>query len=285
MAPLRPRLSLISFLRCVPRLNSLKPAGGSQLRLSSGSTTSTAEDFHSTFKASPSPAPPKRPRSLFIFIWGTTFICVGLAAGHIGRSFVAPPPFPESGSQEDRIRLEVLRHDIDSLDVIKSMRAEGYHLHSDTALNESSKGRYGWRELDFPVLFSDPSASKHKNEPHTLGDGLKSGGEVTRTLTQKTMAGSGGLGIQRAFWNPVTRELIAVVYFGGRLSGWPGLVHGGAIATVFEDGFSRVVAGPDTAIGGRFDIACFTLELIFSRRFHPISVLTSSYIFPPYPSE
>jgi hypothetical protein len=148
----------------------------------------------------------------------------------------------------------VLRRDIDSLDIVKALRAEGYHLHSDTALDESAKGKSGWRELDFPALLSDTPTAKLANESQTNDNGTTPGGEVTSTFTQKAMAGSGGLGIQRAFWNPVTRELIAVVFFGGRLSGWPGLAHGGAIATVLEDGLSRVIAGPDHALGTRSDL-------------------------------
>jgi len=71
------------------------------------------------------------------------------------------------------------------------------------------------------------------------------------------LAGSQGLGIQRAFWNAETREMVAVVWIGGALSGWPSLAHGGAIATIFEDVMSRMVAGPDVSMG-----------MIWLRRFH-----------------
>ena len=79
-------------------------------------------------------------------------------------------------------------------------------------------------------------------------------GSKTRTLTGESLAGSRGLGVQRAFWNAETKELVAVVWIGGALSGWPGLAHGGAIATIFEDCMSRMIVGPDVSIGKTFSM-------------------------------
>ncbi|KAF2810311.1 uncharacterized protein BDZ99DRAFT_387057 [Mytilinidion resinicola] len=246
MPLLRPILHPTPLLPHIRLPSPLKRNGIPQRLLNSGSAPTNVNDLRPSFEAPP-PPPQKKPRSLFIYIWGTTFVFFGLVAGHVARSFVAPPPFPDPESREDRFRLEVLRRDIDSLDIVKALRAEGYHLHSDTALNDSGAGKSGWRELDFLVI-SDPSGTKLEDASQTISNEQMLKPEPTRTLTQKTMAGSGGLGVQRAFWNPVTRELIAVVFFGGRLSGWPGLAHGGAIATVLQDGLSRVVAGPDAIL-------------------------------------
>ena len=122
----------------------------------------------------------------------------------------------------------------------------------------------GWRELDVETVLSDigiqKSAVRFGNAPLKNVDEGDTGKQVTRTLTQQTMAGTRGLGVQRAFWNAATRELIAVVWFGGALSGWPGLAHGGAIATVFDEGFSRIVAGPETSLGMHNSVS-----LVFSR--------------------
>lgn len=63
------------------------------------------------------------------------------------------------------------------------------------------------------------------------------------------MSGTRGLGVQRAFWNAETREMVAVVWIGGGLAGWPGVAHGGAIATVMEEVMARMVRGPEGAIG------------------------------------
>jgi len=50
-----------------------------------------------------------------------------------------------------------------------------------------------------------------------------------------SMAGSRGLGVERVFWNERDKELVAVVWLGPGLSGFPGVAHGGAIATVLAD--------------------------------------------------
>lgn len=59
------------------------------------------------------------------------------------------------------------------------------------------------------------------------------------------MSGTRGLGVQRAFWNAETKEMVAVVWIGGGLAGWPGVAHGGAIATVLEEVMARMVRGPE----------------------------------------
>jgi hypothetical protein len=72
---------------------------------------------------------------------------------------------------------------------------------------------------------------------------------ISRTLTKVSCAGARGFGVQRVFWNAATKELVAVIWFGGAVSGWPGLAHGGAIATVFTETLSRALIGPDRPLG------------------------------------
>jgi len=50
------------------------------------------------------------------------------------------------------------------------------------------------------------------------------------------------LGVQKIFWNATTGEAVSVIFFGGALSGWPGITHGGAIATVIDESLGRVAA-------------------------------------------
>ena len=54
------------------------------------------------------------------------------------------------------------------------------------------------------------------------------------------MAGARGLAVQRVWWNERERRAISVVFFGGGLSGWPGVVHGGTVATVVDESLGRV---------------------------------------------
>ncbi|OCK89292.1 uncharacterized protein K441DRAFT_690148 [Cenococcum geophilum 1.58] len=192
------------------------------------------------------------PLSFRPLIWSTIFAALGLTGGYLVRTIVSPEPFPEPGTPADFAQLEQLARDVDGLDIVKRLREGGYHLHSDTPLKDSGEGKVGWRELDVKTVISDvgvqTSAVRSGDAPLKNVDEEDTSKQVARTLTQQTMAGTGGLGVQRAFWNATTRELIAVIWFGGALSGWPGLAHGGAIATVFDEGFSRIVAGPETSL-------------------------------------
>lgn len=168
------------------------------------------------------------------YIWYTVCFSIGIGLGYQVKLLACPPPQPIPGSTEDHLALQSLASQIDSLDIVKSLRAEEYHLHSDTPLTDSARGKSGWRELEIKNIISDDA-----------GKGSKS----TRTLTQESMAGARGLGVQRAFWNPITKEVVAVLWSGSFLQGWPGLTHGGAIATIFDEVLTRVVAGPDRSLG------------------------------------
>ncbi|ORY18804.1 hypothetical protein BCR34DRAFT_472765 [Clohesyomyces aquaticus] len=175
-----------------------------------------------------------RPRRFRLsYIWYAVCLCFGVGTGYIATSFIAPPPYPKPGSQEDELALHALASDVDSLDVVKTLRAEGFHLHADTPLNEIGKGHRGWMELDVKRNITEAASDN---------------GQSTRTLTRQSMAGVQGLGVQRVFWNSETRELVAVVWMGGALTGWPGLAHGGAIATIFEEAMLRLVAGPNVSV-------------------------------------
>ena len=224
-----------------------------QRRFNSSNLASTPKDTTPIPLTSSTPPPPKHPLSFRPLIWSTIFAALGLTGGYLVRTIVSPEPFPEPGNPADFARLEQLARDVDGLDIVKRLRGDGYYLHSDTPLKDSAEGKVGWRELDVKTVISDvgvqKSAVRSGDAPPKNVDEEDISKQVTRTLTQQTMAGTRGLGVQRAFWNAATRELIAVIWFGGALSGWPGLAHGGAIATVFDEGFSRIVAGPETSLG------------------------------------
>lgn len=135
--------------------------------------------------------------------------------------------------------LESLGTDIDALEIVQSLRSQSYNLSADTSLR-SGPGLGGgggggrkisaykdWLELDFKL----------------------SEGEDAKRGILGVMSGTRGLGVQRAFWNASSKEMVAVVWIGGALSGWPGVAHGGAIATVFEEVMARMVRGPEGTVG------------------------------------
>jgi hypothetical protein len=116
---------------------------------------------------------------------------------------------------------------------VQSLRKQSFNLHSDTPI--SGKGTSdkfkvkGWVEIDVDFA-KDEEADSWRG---ILG----------------SLSGTRGLGVQRAFWNSETKEMVAVVWIGGGLAGWPGVAHGGAIATIFEETMARMVKGPSGAIG------------------------------------
>ena len=56
------------------------------------------------------------------------------------------------------------------------------------------------------------------------------------------MQGAKGLGVERVFWDRGEGKLIAVVWFGGSLCGWPGVTHGGALAIEMAEKLSLTAA-------------------------------------------
>ncbi|KAH7359899.1 hypothetical protein BKA66DRAFT_221429 [Pyrenochaeta sp. MPI-SDFR-AT-0127] len=178
---------------------------------------------------------PLQSRIRWSYLWYASILALGITTGLGARQFAGPLGLPEPGSREDELILTSLSRDIDNLEVVQSLRAQSYNLHSDTALksgpglrSEGGGGRKisaykGWLELDIN-LGKDEDGGKG-----ILG----------------AMSGTRGLGVQRAFWNAETQEMVAVVWIGGGLSGWPGVAHGGAIATVFEEVMARMVKGPE----------------------------------------
>lgn len=172
------------------------------------------------------------------YLWYASILALGITTGLGARHFAAPLGLPLPGSREDELILESLSRDIDNLEIVQSLRSQSYNLHSDTALKSGpglgggGGGRKisaykGWLELDLDF---------GKDEDSRRG-------------ILGVMSGTRGLGVQRAFWNAESREMVAVVWIGGGLSGWPGVAHGGAIATIFEEVMARMVRGPEGAVG------------------------------------
>jgi hypothetical protein len=183
---------------------------------------------------------PLQSRIRWSYFWYASILALGITTGLGARHFAAPLGLPEPGSREDEIILDSLRHDIDALEIVQSLRSQSYNLHTDTALrsgpglNSSPPGSSrkisaykGWLELDLDF------GRENEGKKGILG----------------VMSGTRGLGVQRAFWNAETREMVAVVWIGGGMSGWPGVAHGGAIATIFEEIMARMVRGPDGIVG------------------------------------
>ncbi|MCJ1234876.1 hypothetical protein MMC14_002840 [Varicellaria rhodocarpa] len=153
--------------------------------------------------------PPTR-HSLRPLIYAATFLVIGLTVGQYIRFVILPPPLPLPDSHEDSVFLRVLQKDAEKLPLIQELRSHPDH----------------WVEID---------SNQETN-----------GAERKSSLTLGTMGGSRGLGINKVFWNERERRTISIVFLGGALAGWPGVTHGGAIATVLEDNLRRLINMSDS---------------------------------------
>ncbi len=116
---------------------------------------------------------------------------------------LAPPPQPSAETKEDRLMVESLHRAAEKLPIVKS-------------------------------LSTDPAWTSH--------DAYTSLPEVERKsrLTTGPLAGARALGgFQRIFVNAESGELVSVIWFGGAVAGWPGVVHGGLSATILDESLGR----------------------------------------------
>ncbi|KAK4461375.1 putative mitochondrial membrane protein FMP10 [Cladorrhinum samala] len=169
--------------------------------------------------AGPPPAPPAPPvppeltpnqskdrkgsRLAPRLIFAAAFLLLGSFAGSSARLLVSPPTPPEPGSEEDEYTISVLHDQASKLPIVKQ-------------------------------LSSDP-AWESWNAYNTLPPGHR-----RSHIAAGALRGSRGVGgYQRIFYNKDTGELISVIYFGASTIGWPGVVHGGCLATILDESCGR----------------------------------------------
>lgn len=179
-----------------------------------------AESTASQPTAIPTPAPPqpsfiKRNRSPIA--WSSLALALGLMGGTLLTHTLAPPPMPEAGTHEDGILVTDLRKRIDEEFKVKVLRGKCLGV---TKQLKGAEG--GWVEIMPPPAEQMESSSRN--------------GLVHQ------MQGAKGMGVERLFWDRSEHMLVAVIWFGGSLSGWPGVTHGGAIATALSDKLALAAA-------------------------------------------
>ncbi|ESZ92412.1 hypothetical protein SBOR_7220 [Sclerotinia borealis F-4128] len=165
-------------------------------------------DLRSQFSSQPvapaSPPPsPRKTRSLRPTIYASIFLLIGLTAGQYVSLVLSPPPLPEPSSPPDELMTSWLHAQASKIPLVQSLTEDPI-----------------WQSWDAYSTFTP------EERPHRLTTG--------------PLGGSRGLGgYQRVFYNSATGEFITVVYLGGALQGWPGVVHGGLIATIMDESLGR----------------------------------------------
>ncbi|KFX98319.1 hypothetical protein O988_04421 [Pseudogymnoascus sp. VKM F-3808] len=152
-----------------------------------------------------SPPPPNQRKIIRPTILAAGFLLLGITFGKFCSFLLAPPPLPAPDSPEGHKLTTALRADAEALPLAKSMSGEE------------------WEAWD---AYTTPG-----------GEGL------ANRLTSGPLAGYGGIGYQRVFYNRMTGEYVVLAWLGRGLAGWPGVVHGGLLATLLDECLARTGMG------------------------------------------
>ncbi|CAK3898523.1 hypothetical protein CB0940_01533 [Lecanosticta acicola] len=145
-------------------------------------------------------------------IWSTISFAFGLGTVQFGLHMLAPPALPAPGSHEDKVLVADLNKRIDEEFKVKVLRGKCLGV-TKTLKGEEA----GWVEI-IPMQAEQ--------------------GEKRQDRLLDLLQGAKGLGVERVFYNRSDHQLVAIVYFGPDLSGWPGVTHGGLLATALDDKIS-----------------------------------------------
>lgn len=205
-----------AFRTCRPRL--LRLDLSTRYRCLQRRTESTASQA-SQAESSARPGFFKRNRSGIL--WSAFGLTLGIAGGQFVVHTISPPSLPDIGTREDGILMADLNQRIDQEFKVKVLRGKCL------AMAKQLKGEEGgWVEvIPLPLEL---------NEKESAQQGL-----VSR------LQGAKGFGVERLFWDRSENQLVAVIWFGGSLCGWPGVTHGGAVATALAEKLSLAAALAD----------------------------------------
>lgn len=175
----------------------------------------------------PDPPPPRRRRA-----WVSTsiFLLVGLATGTFVRAVISPPPPLLPGTDVDASLTRDVRRAAAELPVVKR-------------------------------LLSDPEWSSFHHDAY---EGVPPEARAQR-ITTGPLSGARGVGAyQHIFHNSATGEVVSVVWLGPGTIGWPGVTHGGLIATLLDEHSARA-ALKDLAAGGGGGLLTANLNIAYKR--------------------
>ncbi|KAK3903701.1 HotDog domain-containing protein [Staphylotrichum tortipilum] len=204
------------------------PAAADPALPTSTTTVTTTTDTITATTAEPTPEPtPKKKRRTGRILFALTFTLLGYFAGSSFRLLLSPPTPPVPGSEEDAYTIRALHEQAAALPIVQSL----------TAAAAAEPDRFeSWDAYD--------SLTPERRKQH---------------ITAGALAGSRGVGgFQRVWWDKLAGEVVSVVYFGSAATGWPGVVHGGCLATILDESCGRAAFKEWGGKGGM--TACLGLE-------------------------
>ncbi|KAF1827200.1 uncharacterized protein K489DRAFT_375284 [Dissoconium aciculare CBS 342.82] len=186
----------------------------------------------------PPPPPPPRPsfyrENRLLLFSGTLAVTLGFLGASFVLSNLNPPPFPEPGSHGDDVLMADLQARIDTDFKVSVMRGKCLGAARQLKGDEGP----GWVEV-LPAASPASSQEPPPPPPPPPGDRRDEAEKPYTLITTppllQNLQGAGRLGVERVFWHRSDRQLLAVVWFGGGLSGWPGVTHGGLLATALSE--------------------------------------------------
>lgn len=134
-----------------------------------------------------------------------------MAAGRVAAIIVSPPPMPDPGSPNDILLVKDIQSRAANLPIVKELSASP-----------------DFKSWDAYSGFEGAGREKH--------------------FSTGVLGGARGLGAyQRIFWNQSTGEVVSVFWVGISVNGWPGVTHGGLLATVLDEALARCAMLPRKA--------------------------------------
>ncbi|KAK3954805.1 HotDog domain-containing protein [Pseudoneurospora amorphoporcata] len=153
-------------------------------------------------QAEPAPQPKKRSRVWKIIGYGS-FLLLGATMGLGFRALVSPPPPLVPGSELDLLQTKLIHRQAEDLQIVKELSADP-----------------AWESWEAYETLSPEHRAQH--------------------ISAGAMAGSSGIGgYHRVWYNRETGECVSVIFFGSATTGWPGVVHGGCLATLLDESCGR----------------------------------------------
>jgi acyl-coenzyme A thioesterase PaaI-like protein len=184
--------------------------------------------LHGNQSTPPPPPPQSKPFNPRPWLYAALFLAIGSTLGTTASSFIAPATLPSPWSKEDLAHLNILKQSARELKLFVDL--------------ERNKDWIHWEA--------------YESMPHE--------GRESR-LTTGPMGGHRGLGYQRVFCNTKTGEFIVLLWLGKALAGWPGVVHGGASATVLDECLARPALRKMEAEGTARAVVTARLELQYKK--------------------